>query len=211
MEELRDKLEKERIMQELLAKEQKTFHNFQKALRLEEELLRLKSHSFWLQEGYRNREFFHSQAKDRIWRNKVKEITNVDWETVSYFEQIKVAAYKYLERLYKEDNNIDLDLVENMLANIPTLISSEDNEKLNSLVMEEEVWGVIHQMNPDKASNPNGYSTHFYKKKCWHVIKKDLLIMIQYVKRLVKIGSNTNFAFLDLIPKEVNPSSFARY
>jgi hypothetical protein len=76
-----------------------------------------------------------------------------------------VAAYKYFERLYKEDNNTDLDLVEKMLANIPTLISSKDNEKLNRLVTEEEVWGVIHQMNPDKAPNPDGFSTHFYKKK----------------------------------------------
>jgi hypothetical protein len=55
-------------------------------------------------------------------------------------------------------------MIENMLANIPTLISEEDNKKLSSLVTKEEVWGVVHQMNPDKALGTNGFSTHFYIK-----------------------------------------------
>jgi len=35
--------------------------------------------------------------------------------------------------------------------------------------------------------------------------------MIQYVQKSAKIGGNTNSTFLSLIPKDINPSTFARF
>jgi hypothetical protein len=61
---------------------------------------------------------------------------------------------------------------------------------------------------PDKAPSPDGFLTHFYQKNC-SIIKHELLRMIQYVQRSTKIGGNTNSTFLALIPKVINPSSFA--
>jgi hypothetical protein len=53
----------------------------------------------------------------------------------------------------------------------------------------------------------DGFSTNFYKK-CWFIIKRDLLRMLQYVQRSTKIGGNTNSTFVALIPDELYPTSF---
>lgn len=39
------------------------------------------------------------------------------------------------------------------------------------------------------------------------MIKVNLIIMISYIHKLAKIGGDINSSFLDLIPKESNPSS----
>jgi hypothetical protein len=74
-------------------------------------------------------------------------------------------------------------------------------------VTEQEFFEALRQMNPDKAHGLDGFATHFFLL-CWHIIKLDLLRMIQYVQKLAKMGGNTNSSFLSLIPKETNPSSF---
>jgi hypothetical protein len=64
----------------IIGRGKKTFQSLQKVLKSEEEQWRLKSISLWLQDGDRNTKFFHRQAKARIWRNKVSEITNENGE-----------------------------------------------------------------------------------------------------------------------------------
>jgi hypothetical protein len=51
---------------------------------------------------------------------------------------------------------------------------------------------------------------HFYKR-CWSIIKFDLVRMIQYVHKYARMGGATNSMFLALIPKEKNASSFDRF
>jgi hypothetical protein len=87
------------------------------------------------------------------------------------------------------------------------LIKEEDNQELNKVVTEAEVKAVIYQFDPDKAPGPDDFTLHFYRK-CWEIIKKDLLCMIKYVQKSCKLGGATNTSFLALIPKEKNANSF---
>jgi hypothetical protein len=91
----------------------------------------------------------HCPTKDRIWRNQVSEITNENGEQVSNFNQIKEVSFRNFEKIYKEDNKINLDFFENMLNEIPLLIGPDENMNLCQLITKEKVWGVISQMNPD--------------------------------------------------------------
>jgi hypothetical protein len=77
-------------------------------------------------------------------------------------------------------------------------------------VTEKEILEVLQQMNSDKSPGPDGFSVHLYLIS-WKIIKNDLVCMIQYVQKSVRMGGNTNSSFLDLIPKEINPSSFSRF
>jgi hypothetical protein len=95
-----------------------------------------------------------------------------------------------------------------MLNDIPTLIYPEDNVNLCKYISEEEVWGVINQMNPDKVPGLDGFEP-ISIKNVGSIIKKYLLRMVQFVQSSAKIGGNTNSTFLSLIPKEINPTSFA--
>jgi len=92
------------------------------------------------------------------------------------------------------------------LLNILTVVSQEDNAKINQEVTKKELYEALFQLHLDKAPCLDGFNTHFYQK-CWHTIKKDLLRMIHYVQKSIKLGANTNSSFLALIPKDSNPSS----
>jgi len=122
MEEVWGGMETFQVTSDLLEEGKKTFQSLQKVLKSEEEHWRLTSKSLWLQDGDRNSKFFHRQAKARIWRNKVSKITNENGVEVSDFYQIKEFVVGHFEKLYKKDNNVDLDSFENMLNAIPTLI-----------------------------------------------------------------------------------------
>lgn len=50
--------------------------------------------------------------------------------------------------------------------NLPAL----DLSSLKGEFTEEEIWGVIRAMPPDKAPGPDGLSAHFFQA-CWPVIK----------------------------------------
>ena len=69
---------------------------------------------------------------------------------------------------------------------------------------------VIWAMELDKALGPNGFSFHFYRA-CWNIIKSDFIHMVSTFHKKSKVGGSTNSAFLALIPKEANPSSFDKF
>ena len=79
-----------------------------------------------------------------------------------------------------------------------------------SPVTEEEIANIVWSMEPDKAPGPDGFSIHFYRK-CWELIKSDLIRMVHGFMRKAKVGGDINSTFLALIPKEANPGSFNRY
>ena len=62
---------------------------------------------------------------------------------------------------------------EDMLANVPRLISGAENLMLYNPITEEEVLSTIWGLNPDKALGPNRFTISF-SQECWHVIKSGL-------------------------------------
>jgi hypothetical protein len=193
-----------------MMEEQQTFVEYQKVLRHEEEKWRLKSRSLWLSSRGPKHKFFHCQAKAKTWKNRITEIKAKDGTYIKGHNQINITTKEHFEKLYQEDGYGDIEAQENLLQNIPQIINQEDNEKLIMLVTEANILGVLQQMNPDKAPGSDGFTVHFYLL-CWHMIKKDLVCMIQYVQKSARMGGSTNSSFLALIPKEFNPSSFKRF
>jgi hypothetical protein len=112
--------------------------------------------------------------------------------------------------LYKEDIQSYDEEATDLLSNIPSLISPEDNELLCRPTTEEEIVNVIWSMEADKAPGPDGFTIHFYKS-CWHIIKDDLQKMISRCMKKAKVGGGTNSTYLALIPKDSNPKTFARF
>jgi hypothetical protein len=112
-----------------------------------------------------------------------------------------MAANIHFESLYLIDGKWDIDAHENIFNNIPNIIIMIDNEVLFQKVTEEEILGVLQQMNLDKATRSDGFSSHFYLIY-WHIIKQYLVRMVQYVQKSTRMGGNKNSSFLSLFPKE---------
>jgi hypothetical protein len=110
----------------------------------------------------------------------VKEITKDDGIKIDDRQQIQVESKIHFETLLTEYNNTDINVEENLLQNIPSVISQEDNDKFKQEVIEKELHEALFQVHPDKAPGPDGLSVHFYQN-VWYIIKNDLLRMFQYV------------------------------
>eukprot|EP01018_Ginkgo_biloba_P014379 Gb_37800 [translate_table: standard] len=65
-------------------------------------------------------------------------------------------------------------------------------------------------MKEDKAPSPDGLQVNFFKL-AWDIIKEDLLRCCEESRQSGKILGRMNAAFIALIPKEKNPTSFDRF
>ena len=68
-----------------------------------------------------------------------------------------------------------MSLDESRIEDVPQLTADED-DILIAPFSEKEVFEAISQMKNNKALGPDGFPAGFYKK-CWHIIKGDLLPM----------------------------------
>eukprot|EP00253_Pinus_taeda_P009752 PITA_09752 len=148
--------------------------------------------------GDRNTAFFHKQAQARKCFNTISEIKE-DNDIHKDFEYIKKATFLHFQSLYSEDK--DPNQYSDLLDVVPSVISHRTKETLEAKITKDEVKKALFDMDPDKAPGPNGFSAKFLQD-CWPIIQKDLLKMVQKSQNTQKIGGNTNFAFLALIPKE---------
>eukprot|EP00253_Pinus_taeda_P036265 PITA_36265 len=160
--------------------------------------------------GDPNTSFFHRQYRARISRNHIADIKTAEGQVCKGFNQVKASAETHFRNLYKEGTQSNDEEAVDFLSNIPSLISLEDNTILCIPITEEETINVIYSMDVDKAPGPDGFTIHFYKS-CWHIIKVDLHKMISGFMKTAKIGRRTKSTYLDLIPKDTNPESFARF
>ena len=67
-------MERCKITQEVMGREQEMEERIQNMERKEEEKWRIKSHSLWLKDGDKNTKYFHNQYKERMRKNTIKEL-----------------------------------------------------------------------------------------------------------------------------------------
>jgi hypothetical protein len=149
----------------------------------------------------------------------VKEIKMEEGDVFSSFDKIEDATFKHFEILHFEIGPACTTSQIQILAHIPPIVIPEDNQFLTYLVSEDKIWKTILQFDPEKALGSDGFMGHLYKKKHWHIIKFDLVRMIQYIHKFrmiqyihksSRMGGAINSTFLALILKEENATSFSR-
>jgi len=79
-------------------------------------------------------------------------------ESIKDFDQIKQQATRHFSKLYTSEGNIDEDISNSLLSNIPIKISEDDNLKLNQQIEEEEIEKAINQFHQNKAPGPDAFT-----------------------------------------------------
>ena len=133
---------------------------------------------------------------------------HVQNHVIQDFGDIKAEATRHFSEIYTAEpvNNSENDLMEL----VPRIVKRKDNERLIQRVTMEEIKDVVDDMEDDKALGPDGFNVNFIKV-CWGIVQKDLFKMVIKFERCDKIGGSTNSAFLALIPKEKDATSFGRF
>lgn len=132
-------------------------------LKNEEEQWRLKSRSLWLKSRDHNTKYFHNQARSKVLRNKVKEITTFNGDLVHSFDDIKKVASEHFRSLYTEEDTPDATTVLDFLQAVPNLVTdvNEENSTLCQDISKAEVIDAIWNLEPNKALGPNGFTICF--------------------------------------------------
>ena len=124
--------------------------------------------------GDANTRFFHIIANRKHRKKRIFQLEQ-DEGTILGQENLKLYITEYYKQLFGplEDNCVSLD--ESRIEDVPQLTAVE-NDILAAPFSEKEVFEAISQMKNNKAPGPDGFPAEFYKK-CWHIIKGDLMLM----------------------------------
>ncbi|XP_026390091.1 uncharacterized protein LOC113285383 [Papaver somniferum] len=170
-------------------------------------LMRLKSRAKWIKDGSANTAYFHARMKIRQARNTISELEDANGNIISDQSQIADTLVKHFQQKFEAQ---DVDVSEELLDVIPSVITYEDQEMLDSIPTTEEIKKIVFEMDSDSAPGPDGFPGSFYKS-CWDIIQLDLKDAIQFCwrRRFIPKGLNSNF--LTLIPKCAGAKKASQY
>ena len=159
----------------------------------------------WLKEGDRNTKFFHTVASNKRRKNTIGSI-EVNGEKVDDPSQIKSEAVKFFKSIFREEFS-NRPIFEDLQFN---KISPEQATSLTLPFSNEEIDTAVASCDSDKAPGPDGFNFKFIKS-AWETVKEDMYQIVHefWAKAQLPRGSNT--AYIALIPKISNPSSFKDY
>ena len=158
-----EKMERMEVTRELLIWEIELEKSLQVILRKEEESWRLRSRFLWLKGGDQNTKFFQNQCRERQRINTIREMKNDDDTTITGQAAIILEVRSFFESVYNNEEDASQENMEEMIRDIPSLVSPEDFNILESPISEEEIKKAIWTLHPDKAPGPNGFPIYFYR------------------------------------------------
>ena len=166
-----------------------------------------KQHSrlTWIRHGDTNSRLFHICANARRKQNFISAIQDGDRIAVSQSDKDNV-AFQFFSQ------SIGTPKPRSLALNWEALGYEQfDLDSLDSPFTEQEISLVIKEMPSMKAPGPDGFIGLFYKK-CWNVIKYDLMEAVQafYNHRTSKLNL-LNEANIILLRKKQEASSMADY
>jgi hypothetical protein len=168
-------------------------------------MARQRSRMKWLRDGDANTKLFHAFANGRRLKNFICPL-QVGNELVTEQGRKEDCFFQFysetLGAIHTRDSSIDLNRLD-----LPHL----DLHEFDAIFTEDEVWGVIKELPPDRAPGPDGYTGTFYQL-AWTLIKND--IMAIFLKLFVGDGrgfGKLNRALIMLIPKKSNAQELGDY
>lgn len=121
-------------------------------------------------------------------------------------DAIVVEVIRFLKSLLLAE---PVALDNNFLEAIPSISLEDENKILMDLFTINEVEAFF-SMEPAKAPGLDGFTTLFYQK-CWEFVVNDVLLALEEFQRNRSIIKELNTTLITIIPKMVNPKSFADF
>ncbi|GJW25392.1 RNA-directed DNA polymerase, eukaryota, reverse transcriptase zinc-binding domain protein [Tanacetum coccineum] len=94
----------------------------------------------------------------------------------------------------------DVQPLDSVEINFDKVLSKEEAEDMIGLVTDEEIKEAVFDIDSNKASGPDGYTSGFFKK-AWHIVGKEVCLAIKYFFMNGKLLGEINATLIALIPK----------
>ena len=110
-------------------------------------------------------------------------------------------AVDYFEELFTTTSPSGF---EEFLSEVTPCITPQMNQRLMRIATEEEVREALFMMHPEKAPGPDGMTALFFQHS-WHIIKGDLVEMVNDFLVSGELDSRLNITNICMIPKTERP------
>ncbi|GJS68512.1 RNA-directed DNA polymerase, eukaryota, reverse transcriptase zinc-binding domain protein [Tanacetum coccineum] len=89
-------------------------------------------------------------------------------------------------------------------------LSIEDATSMIRKISDEEIKNAMFQIDDNKASRPDGFSAHFFKK-AWNTVGKDVCLAVQEFFETGRILREINLTLIALVPKSQTPQKVSDF
>ncbi|XP_059064717.1 uncharacterized protein LOC131856805 [Cryptomeria japonica] len=125
--------------QALFLEEKWLLANYEDILAKEKVFWHQKSREFWLSDGDRNTKFFHNSTKQRRTVNRITKIKTSEGKTIEDPNLITSKVVKYFENILNNWEGSNLSFRDDILANIPKIVTEAQNKNLGARFTKEKV------------------------------------------------------------------------
>jgi hypothetical protein len=157
----------------------------------------------WFRQGDRNTKFFHTWATQRRRNNFISKINDGGGNCWSRDVDVELAFTDFLKGLF---TSIGSTGMEECLAAVPAWVTSAMNQILLRQYSFEEVDLALSQMQPLKASGPDGYGACLFQKP-WNIVGQQVRSTVLNFLNLGVFYPGINFTYIALVPKSANASN----
>ena len=127
---------------------------------------------------------------------------DVDGNWITEDNGVEKVAINYFEDLFSTTSPSEFD---SFLVEVTPGITPQMNQRLLRLATEEEVREALFMMHPEKAPGPDGMTALFFQHS-WHIIKNDLVEMVNNFLVSGEMDARLNITNICLIPKTERPT-----
>ena len=173
----------------------------QEAYKDEEEYWHQKNRNMWYSSGDLNTKFYHALTKQRRVRNRIVGLYDGDGNWITEDNGVEKVAVDYFEELFTTTSPSGF---EEFLSEVTPGITPQMNQRLMRIATEEEVREALFMMHPEKAPGPDGMTALFFQHS-WHIIKGDLVEMVNDFLVSGELDSRLNITNICMIPKTERP------
>ena len=107
-----------------------------------------------------------------------------------------------VEELFTTTSPTEFD---DFLTEVTPGITPQMNQRLLRVATENEVKETLFMMHSEKAPGPDGMTALFFQHS-WHIIKKDLVDMVNNFLFTVILDPRLNITYICMIPKTKRPT-----
>ncbi|KAL2248467.1 UNVERIFIED_CONTAM: hypothetical protein Sindi_2699000 [Sesamum indicum] len=161
-----------------------------------------------LKEGDRNTKFFHDMVKRNVARNSIGAITRANVTIITAAEDIAQEFVDYYTSLLGTDAHT-LPVDDGVFEWGP-LLYPEHTVELCRTVTPLEVKDAIFHISDNKAPDPDGYSSCFFKK-AWNIVGDQVCKAVLDFFRCGRMLRQLNHTIIALVPKSDHSTYVADY
>ena len=158
----------------------------------------------WHEGGEKNTKYFFALEKMRYNSKTCYKIIDQDVELEDP-EQIIQVQKRFYDELYREDKEVNFDLVNTTEINVPEQIREDQDMQITMTDCED----AIKKMKNNKTPGQDGIPVDFYKV-FWNQLKDPFYAMVQEVFIRKELHSSARQGILNLIPKANKDSRFIK-